>query len=150
MCLVDYRGGSLITNPMSANSVRVTRSLDYFASDTQRAELPETPFVRVGRSNGNHVCADCGAADPEWASLNLGVIVCIECSGVHRQLGVHISKMRSLKLDVKVWTEPLLHVFSCLGNETCNEVRAVPCLYCLILIFRYGSMSCGDANSNSV
>lgn len=44
--------------------------------------------------HGNNVCAECGAPDPDWASLNLGVLLCIECSGVHRNLGVHISKVR--------------------------------------------------------
>lgn len=42
---------------------------------------------------GNDACAECNALDPEWASLNLGVLMCIECSGVHRNLGVHISKV---------------------------------------------------------
>lgn len=42
---------------------------------------------------GNDKCADCGAPEPEWASLNLGVLICIECSGVHRKIGVHISKV---------------------------------------------------------
>lgn len=37
--------------------------------------------------------------DPEWASINLGVLMCIECSGIHRNLGSHISKVRSLDLD---------------------------------------------------
>lgn len=39
------------------------------------------------------------STDPEWASLNLGILMCIECSGVHRNLGSHISKVRSLGLD---------------------------------------------------
>eukprot|EP01041_Mallomonas_annulata_P003135 gene3135-6170_t len=47
----------------------------------------------------NSFCADCGKSDPDWVSLNLGCLVCIECSGVHRSLGVHISKVRSLTLD---------------------------------------------------
>lgn len=42
---------------------------------------------------GNDACAECGAPEPQWASLNLGILVCIECSGVHRNLGVHISKV---------------------------------------------------------
>ena len=45
--------------------------------------------------DANCECSDCGNVDPDWASLNLGVVVCIECSGVHRSLGVHVSKVRS-------------------------------------------------------
>ncbi|EEH58052.1 uncharacterized protein MICPUCDRAFT_12116, partial [Micromonas pusilla CCMP1545] len=48
---------------------------------------------------GNSRCADCGAADPDWASLNLCVVVCHDCAGVHRHLGAHVSKVRSLALD---------------------------------------------------
>lgn len=51
------------------------------------------------RVSGNGFCVDCDALAPEWASLNLGVLMCIECSGIHRNLGSHISKVRSLGLD---------------------------------------------------
>jgi stromal membrane-associated protein len=42
----------------------------------------------------NTFCADCGNKNPRWASINLGNLVCLSCSGVHRNLGVHISKVR--------------------------------------------------------
>lgn len=48
---------------------------------------------------GNSQCADCCSLKPTWASINLGIMLCIECSGIHRGLGVHISKVRSVQLD---------------------------------------------------
>ena len=45
---------------------------------------------------------------PDWASINLGILVCIECSGIHRSLGVHVSKVRSLTLDK--WEEQTVKV----------------------------------------
>jgi Arf-GAP/GTPase/ANK repeat/PH domain-containing protein 1/3 len=58
--------------------------------------------------------------DPEWASLNLGVLMCIECSGIHRNLGTHISKVRSLGLDE--WPQGHLSVMLALGNSLANSV----------------------------
>ncbi|XP_048538541.1 ADP-ribosylation factor GTPase-activating protein AGD12-like [Triticum urartu] len=47
----------------------------------------------------NRICADCSAPDPNWASANIGVFICVKCSGVHRSLGTHISKVMSVTLD---------------------------------------------------
>ncbi|ELR14314.1 PH domain containing protein [Acanthamoeba castellanii str. Neff] len=52
----------------------------------------------------NQVCADCDQCAPRWASVTLGVFVCIECSGIHRSLGVHLSRVRSVDLDT--WDAP--------------------------------------------
>jgi hypothetical protein len=68
----------------------------------------------------NQTCAECSKPDPDWVSLNLGCVVCIDCSGVHRSLGVHISKMRSLTLDD---LEPAEYaMLMSMGNELCNSI----------------------------
>ncbi|XP_028193818.1 ADP-ribosylation factor GTPase-activating protein AGD4-like isoform X1 [Glycine soja] len=71
---------------------------------------------------GNDKCAECSAPEPDWASLNLGILLCIECSGVHRNLGVHVSKVRSITLDVRVWENTVLELFDNLGNAYCNSI----------------------------
>lgn len=53
----------------------------------------ERPVDALKKVPGNDKCADCGSPEPVWASLNLGVLICIECSGVHRNLGCHITKV---------------------------------------------------------
>merc|ERR1712137_1475137 len=68
----------------------------------------------------NRFCADCGAPDPEWGLMNLSVLICFECSGVHRSLGVHISKVRSLTLDE--WNPELFHLIEFFGNEKGNQI----------------------------
>lgn len=68
--------------------------------------------LRLWLSPCNKVCADCGAANPEWASVNLLVVICEACAGAHRSMGSNRSKVRGLKLDNKVWTEPLIQVSS--------------------------------------
>ncbi|KAG9473376.1 arf-GAP with GTPase, ANK repeat and PH domain-containing protein 1 isoform X1 [Eleutherodactylus coqui] len=69
---------------------------------------------------GNSHCVDCDAQNPDWASLNLGALMCIECSGIHRNLGTHLSRVRSLDLDD--WPPELIKVMSAIGNELANSV----------------------------
>ncbi|KAJ8307133.1 hypothetical protein KUTeg_015217 [Tegillarca granosa] len=69
---------------------------------------------------GNNTCADCGAPNPDWASINLGTIICIECSGIHRNLGTHLTRVRSLDLDE--WPPDLIRVMLSIGNYIANSV----------------------------
>ncbi|NP_001133772.1 arf-GAP with coiled-coil, ANK repeat and PH domain-containing protein 1 [Salmo salar] len=69
---------------------------------------------------GNRQCCDCGEPGPDWASINLGITLCIVCSGIHRSLGVHFSKVRSLTLDS--WEPELVRLMCELGNTAINRI----------------------------
>ncbi|KAM3384945.1 hypothetical protein ACQJBY_009104 [Aegilops geniculata] len=66
----------------------------------------------------NRECADCKSKGPRWASVNLGIFVCMQCSGIHRSLGVHISKVRSATLDT--WLPEQVAFIQSMGNEKAN------------------------------
>ncbi|MED6261795.1 hypothetical protein ATANTOWER_010119 [Ataeniobius toweri] len=70
--------------------------------------------------SGNKQCCDCGEPGPDWASINLGITLCIVCSGIHRSLGVHFSKVRSLTLDS--WEPELIKLMCELGNSVINRI----------------------------
>lgn len=74
-----------------------------------------------GKQPFNKTCADCSIKQPGWASTNIGVIVCIHCSGIHRKLGVHISFVKSLTLDS--WQPKLAKKFIAQGgNRKINDI----------------------------
>uniref|UniRef100_H3CHY1 ArfGAP with GTPase domain, ankyrin repeat and PH domain 1 n=1 Tax=Tetraodon nigroviridis TaxID=99883 RepID=H3CHY1_TETNG len=85
---------------------------------TSQTEAMALQTIRSIRGNGR--CADCDAQNPDWASLNLGALICIECSGIHRNLGTHLSRVRSLDLDE--WPLELIKVMTAIGNELANSV----------------------------
>ena len=102
-------------------------SIQWEDSDTEEAQDSKNRGGQKDRSAsqildipGNEICADCGAMDPQWASINWGVVVCIECSGIHRSLGVHITKVRGIKLDV--WEPEKIKVMAELGNNIVNKI----------------------------
>ncbi|XP_072547154.1 arf-GAP with SH3 domain, ANK repeat and PH domain-containing protein 1 isoform X5 [Salminus brasiliensis] len=90
-------------------------------------DLTKAIIDDVLRMPGNEVCCDCGAADPKWLSTNLGILTCIECSGIHREMGVHISRIQSMELD-KLGTSELLLAKN-VGNSNFNEIMEgnLPC-----------------------
>ncbi|KAJ5122833.1 hypothetical protein N7526_009770 [Penicillium atrosanguineum] len=72
---------------------------------------------------GNKWCADCGSSSKvEWVSINLGIVLCIECSGIHRSLGTHISKIRSLTLDVHSFSNDIVEILLQIGNRVSNMI----------------------------
>ncbi|KAF9190443.1 hypothetical protein BGZ51_008629 [Haplosporangium sp. Z 767] len=70
----------------------------------------------------NNVCAECGAKNPDWCAINLGILICIECSGIHRSLGTHISKVRSFTLDTTSYTRDVFDFIRAVGNHVSNQI----------------------------
>uniref|UniRef100_A0A667YWN2 ArfGAP with RhoGAP domain, ankyrin repeat and PH domain 2 n=1 Tax=Myripristis murdjan TaxID=586833 RepID=A0A667YWN2_9TELE len=79
---------------------------------------------KIWFNEANRSCADCCAPQPEWASVNLGVVICKKCAGQHRSLGPNISKVRSLKLDSSIWSNQLVELFLEVGNKNANSFWA--------------------------
>ncbi|XP_077836684.1 arf-GAP with coiled-coil, ANK repeat and PH domain-containing protein 3 isoform X19 [Macaca mulatta] len=102
-----------------------TSSIDSATDPRERGVKGESVLQRVQSVAGNSQCGDCGQSDPRWASINLGVLLCIECSGIHRSLGVHCSKVRSLTLDS--WEPELLKLMCELGNRAVNQIYEAQC-----------------------
>jgi len=68
---------------------------------------------------GNSKCCDCGMGQPQWASVSFGTVFCLDCSGVHRSLGVHISFVRSIAMDS--WTPAQMQLMKLGGNQKCQS-----------------------------
>uniref|UniRef100_A0A8C1GF36 ArfGAP with RhoGAP domain, ankyrin repeat and PH domain 3 n=1 Tax=Cyprinus carpio TaxID=7962 RepID=A0A8C1GF36_CYPCA len=79
---------------------------------------------KIWSNRSNKICADCKAINPDWASINLCVVICKNCAGQHRGLGTMVSKVQSLKLDTSVWSNEIVQLFIMLGNDKANEFWA--------------------------
>uniref|UniRef100_A0A6Q2YB23 Small monomeric GTPase n=1 Tax=Esox lucius TaxID=8010 RepID=A0A6Q2YB23_ESOLU len=97
------------------------QSCESLRNKARRSSQSEAVAIQAIRNaKGNNLCVDCEAPNPTWASLNLGALICIECSGIHRNLGTHLSRVRSLDLDD--WTRELTQVLTAIGNHLANSI----------------------------
>ncbi|KAJ7995957.1 hypothetical protein DPEC_G00232090 [Dallia pectoralis] len=122
------------TDKRSFNVTTLCRTFSFTAeSEQQRGQWVESLKACVSRSlssnlvaqkiwaeEANQRCADCGAPYPDWASVNLCVVLCKCCAGVHRCLGQGVSKVCSLRTHEHLWTKSLIQVFQILGNDRVN------------------------------
>ncbi|OAX43756.1 Arf GTPase activating protein [Rhizopogon vinicolor AM-OR11-026] len=72
------------------------------------SERSQRTLLQLVMQPGNDVCADCKSRTPRWASHNLGIFICINCASIHRKLGTHITKVKSITLDS--WTKDQVEV----------------------------------------
>ena len=90
------------------------------AAGNDRAAQNAQTLKALVKLESNKVCADCKKnKHPRWASWNLGVFVCIRCSGIHRGMGTHISRVKSVDLDA--WTDEQLQSVLKWGNSRANK-----------------------------
>lgn len=83
-------------------------------------EQHQAILSKMLREDDNKYCADCEAKGPRWASWNLGVFICIRCAGIHRNLGVHISRVKSVNLDQ--WTPEQIQSVENMGNTKARQL----------------------------
>ncbi|KAM4614954.1 stromal membrane-associated protein 1 [Polymixia lowei] len=83
-------------------------------------EQHQAILSKMLREDDNKYCADCEAKGPRWASWNLGVFICIRCAGIHRNLGVHISRVKSVNLDQ--WTPEQIQSMVDMGNTQARQL----------------------------
>ncbi|PYH29393.1 putative ARF GTPase activator (Csx2) [Aspergillus neoniger CBS 115656] len=133
--------GSVLTGKSTSYTVQHSQSTGSNNSVTRRTTVGARPsYVRgdgLGfeenpskllqtirdADQGNNWCADCGSTSKvEWVSINLGIVLCIECSGIHRSLGTHISKIRSLTLDVNSFSNDIVEILLQIGNRVSNMI----------------------------
>ncbi|KAH9920340.1 uncharacterized protein B0H18DRAFT_1025038 [Fomitopsis serialis] len=96
------RAATALQQPQTAPVLALPLACIASSNDKATTERHAKTLRELLKRPENKVCADCKRNDPRWASWNIGVFLCIRCSGIHRSMGTHISKVKSVDLDV--WT----------------------------------------------
>ena len=109
---------------LSSSSIGESKQLpDVAAYLSPSPEAEKVLGLLKGYDKLNSICADCRKKDRvEWASINLGSLLCIDCAGLHRGLGSHVSKIRSIKLDTGTFTPEVISIFASLGNTKNHQI----------------------------
>jgi len=87
-------------------------------TDDDRQKGLKKRLQKLLRDPGNVYCADCRIPNPTWTSKNIGVFLCMNCAGVHRSLGTHITEVRSVTIDR--WEEAWVQTMTRNGNKIVN------------------------------
>ncbi|ELU18512.1 hypothetical protein CAPTEDRAFT_168178 [Capitella teleta] len=117
----NERSDSCAEKPVTSNAADVDAQSSSSSDVEQQTSKPRNKRLEMLLAvPGNDKCCDCGSPDPRWSSINLGITLCIECSGIHRSFGVQVSKVRSMTLDS--WEPELVKVMLELGNTAVNRV----------------------------
>uniref|UniRef100_A0ACB8EBP5 Uncharacterized protein n=1 Tax=Sphaerodactylus townsendi TaxID=933632 RepID=A0ACB8EBP5_9SAUR len=139
ICLIEMQGSTIREAKGRSFELITPLKIFSFGAESEREKrewmealqnsIAETLYdyevaEKIWSNRANRFCADCRTLNPDWASINLCVVICKQCAGQHRSLGSSISKVQSLKLDTSVWSNEMVQLFIVLGNEQVNRFWA--------------------------